>query len=117
MTTSPNRLVLALLAAASAVASCAAHTGPAMDADLAYVVASVGPETPARDDELRAYAPVRLLTESAGRGLEGNADLSASCGCADVGSASSGPGSGPGTSPDVDYGKKAFLNVEVKIER
>jgi len=93
--------------------SCQAHSKVPLDPDLTLVVERSGPVAPDRDDELRAYAPVQYLTETAGRGVEGNVDLSASCGCADVGSASSGPGGGPGTGPDVDYGKKA--NVEVKV--
>jgi len=87
-----------------------------LDSEIRAVMVTVGPISPDTEDELNAYAPTRYLTELAGRGVEGDVDLSASCGCAE--STGSGPGvsSGPGVTPTIDHKKKAILRAKILLK-
>ena len=109
--------VAMLVAGGLLAAACGAHAPVVVDSEIARVVRAMGPEEPTDDDELRAYSLAEYLGMEAGRGVSGGGlDLSASCGCADISSASGPSGGGPGVTPDIEHSNKSKLKVKVILK-
>ena len=109
--------VAMLVAGGLFAAACGAHAPVVVDPEIARVVKATGPEEPTDDDELRAYSLAEYLGMEAGRGVSGGGlDLSASCGCADISSASGPSGSGPGVTPEIEFPNKSKLKVHVVLK-
>jgi len=107
--------VFLLLLVCLLAASCGAHMRPGPTSEIHLVAERTGPLQPSAEDEMKAWAPERYLTQTAGHGVAGDLDLSAACGCADTSSSSGSGQSGPSVSPGVEHARPAVLKVNIVL--
>lgn len=107
---------LAMLFLAVALGGCASSGAPVSQPDIARVLKSRPGLVPTKDDVLLAYSPARYYGNVAGHGVSQDLDVSAACGCADIGSSSSSPGGSQSVTPDIDHKKKTILKVQITLK-
>lgn len=109
--------IVCLLSFLVLLGGCATAGTAPVQPDIARVLKARETPAPTADDLLLAYSPARYYGKEAGHGVAQDMDVSAACGCADIGSSSSSPGGGQSVTPDIDHKKKTVLKVQITLKK